>query len=529
MATSVRVDFKANTAGFQKGVNAVKAGIAGLVGVTATLLAPIAAVAAAIGGIGAGFKGVSLAAEMEGAEVAFSTMLGSAEDAKKVLGDINKLASETPFGLSDLTQAARSLLAVTDKENLTDTLRMVGDVASSAQKPITDIASMFSKIRGGDIVQAEDINMLSDALGGKVLQEFQRVLGVDSVKAVRKLGSESKITGAHLDQVFRNLTSQGGMAFNAMAAQSKTFNGLLSTLGDTWDGVLRAFGKPVMESLKPLLTDGIGLLEAMEARAKAFGEVTAKAISFVRNAFKGGEMASLTGSAFIVAAQSFVNIIIKGLTAAGGVIFNAFEAAGSLIFGVFTNSAMWDSMRAVFDGVGLTIQRAILEAIPSNWLKDKDSSLAHVNDLIDRRGNAADSYGERAGKNNAALFAEAGNKLKESGKVFRDAFKFTPDFFDTDKRMKHLRERWNDLSQVEGPMLGPEHPSAAKAKPNTPAAPPVAKAAASRIEIPLSSLARIGGAQAAVANPLVALHTKTNDILTRIERNTKGTPAAVYV
>jgi hypothetical protein len=93
--------------------------------------------------------------------------------------------------------------------------------------------------------------------------------------------------------------------------------------------------------------------------------------------------------------------------------------------------------------------------------------------------------------------------------------------------MDALRKRWNALSTPEGPIHGPELPPAAKKGPQAPTAPPVAKAAA-RVEIPLSSLARIGGAQAATANPLVALHTKTNDILTRIERNTKSTPAAVY-
>ena len=527
MATSVRVDFKANTSGFSKGIATVKAGIAGIAGVTATLLAPLAAVAGAFATLGAGFKGISLAADMEAAEVAFSTMLGSAEDAKKVLGDINKLAASTPYGLTDLTQAARSLLAVSDKEKLTGTLRMVGDMASSAQKPITELASMYAKMKGSDLVQGDDLAQLADALGGKVLQEFQRVLGVDSVKAVRKLGSESKITGAHLETVFRNLTSKGGMAFNAMAAQSATFNGLLSTLQDGWESLLRAFGKPVMESLKPLLGDGITLLEAMEAKARAFGEAVGRAVSFLRNAFKGGELLSLSGSGLILAAQSFVNVLVKGFTAAGGVLLNAFSAAGELLFGIFSNSSLWDSMAAKFDAVGLSIQAAIVEATP-DYDGKRHEKLTGIMQRKESRESAADHYGMRAGKDNAALFLAAGDKLKESGKVFADIFKEAPKLFNTDGRMDALRKRWNALSQTEGPILGPELPPAAKKGPQAPTAPPIAKAAAARVEIPLSSLARIGGAQAATANPLVALTTKTNDILTRIERNTKATPAAVY-
>jgi hypothetical protein len=526
MASSVRVDFKANTSNFSKGVNAVKAGIAGIAGITATLLAPLAAVAGAFATLGAGFKGISLAADMEATSVAFETMLGSAEDAKAVLADITKLAASTPYGLTDLTQAARSLLAVTDKENLTDTLRMVGDVASASQRPVADLAAMFSKIKGGDLVQGEDLNQLSDALGGKVLQEFQRVLGVDSVKAVRKLGSESKITGAHLEQVFRNLTAKGGMAFNAMAAQSATFNGLLSTLQDGWESLLRAFGKPVMESLKPLLGDGITLLEAMEGRARAFGEAVGRAVSFLRNAFKGGELLSLSGSGLVLAAQSFVNVLVKGFTAAGGVLLNAFTAAGELLFGIFSNSSMWDSMSAKFEAVGLSIQAAIVEATP-DYDGKRHEKLTGIAQRKESRESASEHYAMASGRANATLFAAAGDKLKESGKVFADTFKEAPKLFNTDKRMEDLRKRWNALSTPEGPIHGPELPPAAKKVAPT-AAPVAPKAAAARVEIPLSSLARIGGAQAATANPLVALHTKTNDILTRIERNTKSTPAAVY-
>lgn len=531
---SLTVSFKANTAGFQKGLNAVKAGIGGLAVVAGTVLAPLAGIAAAVGGLGAAFKGVSLAADMETATVSFETLLGSAEDAKTVLGEINTLAAKTPFGLTELVGAARSLMSITGKENVTSTLKMIGDLSSASGKDLQELASLYAKAVGSDQIMGEDLNQISDALGGQALKEFARVLGVDTIKAVRKLGSEGKISGAVLTQVFTNLTSKGGMAFNAMDAQSRTFNGLVSTLKDNFDGLLRTFGEPVMLALKPALTDGITLLESMQAKARAFGEAVAKAIVFLRNAFKGGELVSLSASGFILAAQSFVNVVVRGMVAAGGVIFNAFEAAGELIFGIFGNSAMWDSVRAVFDGVGLTIQKAILEAIPSNWMKDKEGSLAHVNELIGIRGNAADNYGSKAGRINAALFAAAGDKLKESGKVFGEVFKDAPNLFDTSGRMDALRKRWDALSkpsEADGPLYGPELPAKAAAPAKAPILPLVAFKA--NFEPIVSSLARIGGAAAVTNNPLVSLHQKTNDLLTKVVENTRPRPAgaapSVYV
>jgi hypothetical protein len=261
----------------------------------------------------------------------------------------------------------------------------------------------------------------------------------------------------------------------------------------------------------------------MQAKARAFGEATAKAITFLRRAFKGGELVSLATSGFILAAQSFVNVLVKGMTAAGGVLFNAFEAAGQLIYGIFTNSAMWDSLKATFDGIGLTIQKAILEAIPSNWLDDKEGSMAHVNDLIERRGNAADNNGERAGRENAALFAAAGDKLKESGRVFAEVFRDVPRLFNTDKRFEDLRKRWDALSKPDAP--APATPEAAPAAKTPVSAPPPVAALKTNFEPIVSSLARIGGASAITNNPLVSLHQKTNVLLTKVVENTKAKPS----
>lgn len=523
----VSVKFTANTSGFQKGINAVKAGIGGLAATVGTVVAPLAALASLGAVLGAAFKGVKLAADMEATSVAFETLLGSATDAKKVLADITTLAAKTPYGLTDLTQAARSLLSITGKEKLTPTLKMIGDLASASQKPITDLASMFAKIKGGDVVQGEDLNQIADALGGAALQEFARVLGVDSIKAVRKLGSESKITGDHLQKVFENLTAKGGMAFNAMEAQSRTFNGLLSTLADSWEGLLREFGKPIMSALKPFLNDGISLLENLQQKARAFGEGVAAAVTFLRNAFKGGELLSLFSSGLLLTGQSFVNLLVKGLTAAGAVILNAFMAAGELLFGVFSNGATWDQMRAQFDVVGLKIQRAIVEAIPEMWQSDKSGRLGMIDTLTESRQNAADNYGAAAGRRNAELFGAAADALRDSGRVFANAFKGTGNVFDTAARLKQLQERWNALSKPAAvPPAGEETKDKAKA----PAAPTKRQAAAldAQIEPVLSSLARIGGARAFTSNPLVALQTTANGYLETIAKNSgRGTVAVL--
>lgn len=244
--------------------------IAGGIGKAASGIARASASAAKLGvGLTAAasaaalFKGVKLAADMQSTSVAFETMLGSAESAKKVLGQLQKLGAETPFEFPDLANAGRMLIAFGESaDTVTETLRRVGDVSSGVQAPIGEIAELYGKARVQGTLFAEDINQLTGR-GIPIIQQFAQQLGV-SQGEVKKLASEGKITFPMLEKAFISLTSEGGQFFGMMEKQSKTFNGVWSTLTDTINMGLAAVGQPIMEELIPhmnLLIEKIGQVD----------------------------------------------------------------------------------------------------------------------------------------------------------------------------------------------------------------------------------------------------------------------------
>jgi len=334
--------------------------MAGSIASSVASIAKVGLAAGAVGGLTAGFMGlkkaITAAADMESLTTAFATVLGSAGAARDVLAEISALAARTPYGVTELAQAARSLFAVTDREDITQTLTMIGDLASAAQKPVTDLASMYAKIKGGDQVYGEDLNQIADALGGKALQEFVKVLGVDSVGAVRKLASDGKITGAVLEQVFRNLTAQGGMAFGAMAAQSTTFNGLLSTLKDSFDGLFRTIGQPINDFLKPVLEGGIRRLDILGNAMKAF-------VQLMDSARQDGQLGDFLGNGLVIAAKEGVNVFSSGIR--GAVAYLA--AALPAVFAVAQDSLLGQrfaiAVESIFRGAGDIFNAAIREGI----------------------------------------------------------------------------------------------------------------------------------------------------------------------
>ena len=66
-------------------------------------------VAAALGGVGV--AAVKMAADMEQNRIAFTTMLGSAQDAEKMLTDLATFAEKTPFEFAGLVDSTKKLMA----------------------------------------------------------------------------------------------------------------------------------------------------------------------------------------------------------------------------------------------------------------------------------------------------------------------------------------------------------------------------------------------------------------------------------
>jgi tape measure domain-containing protein len=237
------------------------------------------------------FKGVKLAADMQSTSVAFETMLGSAESAQKVLGELQKLGAETPFEFPELAGAGRMLLAFGESaDTVAETLRRVGDVSSGVMAPIGEIAELYGKARVQGTLFSEDINQLTGR-GIPIIQEFAKQLGV-SQGEVKKLASEGKITFPMLETAFVSLTSQGGQFFGMMEKQSKTFNGVWSTLTDSINMGLADIGKPIMESLIPGMNILIGKLGTIDFAKMGqdlgakIPEMVAGIMSFVDGAYK---------------------------------------------------------------------------------------------------------------------------------------------------------------------------------------------------------------------------------------------------
>lgn len=252
------------------------------------------------------------AADMEQTRVAFETLVGGAEKATRVLGELSDLAFKTPFEFPELAKAGQMLIAFgEDADAVADTLRRIGDVASAVGAPLGELAEIYGKARVQNQLFAEDINQLTGR-GIPIFTELARVTG-RSADEIKALAADGKITFPLLDQAFRNMTSAGGKFFGMMAQQSGTWNGLMSSLSDAWTRLKTAFGAPILDSLKPILESGVELMTQMLGQAKAVGTAIGEWMTYIRGAFEAGSGWEALQVEMKLGAIEFVDTLEKGI------------------------------------------------------------------------------------------------------------------------------------------------------------------------------------------------------------------------
>lgn len=175
-------------------------------------------------------------------EIAFSTMLRSNSQAKKLMDELIVTAAKTPFDLQGIASTTKQMLAYgSTVDNVVDELLMLGNVASGVGAPLGEIAYLYGTLRTQGRAFTVDIRQFAGR-GIPIYEELAKVLGVTKDE-VSGLVTEGKVGFAEVEKAFQNMTSSSGIYYNLMQEQSKSLTGMISNLGDAWDNVLNDFGK----------------------------------------------------------------------------------------------------------------------------------------------------------------------------------------------------------------------------------------------------------------------------------------------
>lgn len=180
--------------------------------------------------------GIKTAASLETAEQGFRTLLGSAEDAGKIMKRIRDEAKRTPFEVTGLTQATQLLSAVTKNgDRALDFVLDIGEGLAAmgrGQAELDRIAVNLQQIAATGRAYSIDIKQFAFA-GIPIYEMLQEQIGLTG-EALDKFVEDGGVTFELLEGMFQRATDEGGRWAGAFENQSGTFNQLVSNMKDSF-------------------------------------------------------------------------------------------------------------------------------------------------------------------------------------------------------------------------------------------------------------------------------------------------------
>lgn len=306
---SAYIDVDAQTEGAESNIGKL-AGTAGR----------LVAGAGAVIGVGLAFatkEAISMNANLETAELQFTTLLGSASEAEAHVASLFEFAAKTPFETGPILTASRHLLimggeALASEANLT----LVGDAAAAVSQNMDEVAfwvgRAYSSIQAGRPF-------------GEAAARLQE-MGILSPEVRNEMEALQK-AGASNAEVWALMEERLGTFSGAMELQSESWKGLTSTIIDNL-GLLNA------KALSPLFDVAKSAAGALadflsSDLAAQWAERIAGSLQFVIDLFADAESIP---DAFLGAFEKMTG---------GGGIGAIFERVGEIVQNVFTGIVDW--------------------------------------------------------------------------------------------------------------------------------------------------------------------------------------------
>lgn len=286
-------------------------------------------------------------------EMAFKTMLQSEEKADALMKQLIRTAAVTPFGVEDVTEGAKQLLAFNvAAEDVNKTLIELGDVAAGMGLNLKDLVMLYGTTIAKGKMDTMDLYQFLNR-GIPIADEIAKVMGLDVTNAIEEVQKQikaGKVTSDIFIQAMQSMTAEGSKFGGLMEAQSKTIIGQISNIKDAIEKKFNEIGK----SQEGVINTGLGvvstLIENWDTVGKvlmtvvaAYGAYKAAVISMI--ALEKARIAIGSAQAFLSLARSISSakdamLLFNMATSANplGLLLGT-VAAGITLFSVFGGSA----------------------------------------------------------------------------------------------------------------------------------------------------------------------------------------------
>ena len=392
-----------------------------------------------------GIASVQAAAQMRQYEIAFQTMLKSAEAGTQMLRDLQQFAAETPFDVPGVVSAGQQLMAFGFKaEEIIPMLTNLGDAASGlglGTEGVSRLAYALGQMQTSGKLNAQDMMQLTSA-GISAWDMLAQAAG-KTVAEMKDLCSKGAIDSkAAVQTIVAGMNDQfDGM----MAKTSDEVSGLLANIEETAGNTSAAVGKYLTEAfnIKGILKDVSDRLGEFQQKMQTATEQGKSMGDVIKECVPAPVIAAIGAFAAVLAVVSVAAVAtlgaVLGLTAGIVAIGAAIGAVAALVV------TYWDE---IVDAVNIAVQ-AILDTVVIIGTAITEAVLGVVNWIVGAIGDMwADITGDQ--DNWFSKFSSMlGDAIKEVEDFAKKAIDWFGRVFAAKKAVVDTRNADAELAQIQ--------------------------------------------------------------------------------
>ncbi|MGF9893323.1 tape measure protein [Priestia megaterium] len=250
--------------------------------------------------------GVAYNAQMEQSNIAWGTLLKSQEAGVKMMQDLQTMGKYTPFETEELDSSAKLLKSFgVNAKDILPYLSALGDATSAIGgdgETLNSLSRAIGQIQAKGKLSSEEVNQMAEA-GVGVWDILSKQMGKSTAEIMKMAQGGKLLSKDVIPMIIKGMDQYSG----AMDKQSKTFNGMISTLKDSYKITAAKLSVPLFEYLK-------GVLPQVQAQMDKFTAYISENPQKVQAVFN--QIGSVVGTVFKFLSSSlsnFYNAVLKPL------------------------------------------------------------------------------------------------------------------------------------------------------------------------------------------------------------------------
>ena len=391
-------------------------------------------------------KLVEVRAQMELQQTALRAILQDKDEADRVFSQVQKLAMQSPFTIQQMTTFTKQIAAYrVESEKRVDTTKMLADVSAGLGVDMGRLILAYGQVKSANYLRATEVRQFTEAglnISGELAKYFSEIQGkMVSVGDVMEMITKRMVRFGDVEEVFKRITSAGGLFYDMQKKQSETLWGQLQRIKDALTIMFNEIGTDkegiiigVVTAIRDLINNWRVMAAWIKSAAIAFGVYKTATLlaTFAQSTF--GKALANTQLRLIgmgtrirsnIAELRVLTLVTKtAVSALKGLAATA--APALLLWGIVELINHFIEAKAKADELNESLER-----IGSDSTKDLNDALANFKRLTDTITDTTKTYTEHE---------EAVQELKRTYGEIIPLEKISGE------NLKHLKENYDELT-----------------------------------------------------------------------------------